>query len=882
MSRQRPKRPRRASTRGQTDREKVVSQNQPAEKPKASPKPASKPGRKSKAKPKTKPKAKTATKTKTESKVKLKQPDQPSDAETQAAGLGFTADELAQGQKLIEQEAAAAVSVASEPETKTPAPEPTPEPDVTDDPQTAPPLPKRSRSETPAVVRFFRTYALGAITFVLLALWCSREASAATRLQDATLTAVAALMSQLVATDKRVTSPRIRHLAPFFIAAAVCKSGQLLGFGAAWEGVVSNIGRAMRLVLQTPDRPSYPATLAAVTEGWIALAGQPVTVSVLLLFNSGDLRDVGGLVGLPARVRMVAVAVAGTVLAFLIVNAIIGGIVYWFLWEPLLALAVVATGRAQGIGVAVLARALAAASSITYAVIDRDRILRAVAHVYVHTVRRAMLGSRVRAVHSYAKADDDRMSGFVLSNIHMQVLETIERPFRATLSAERFMAQVRTEPAARRTIKRIKSWFGKMSVAASTSKLADALAKHHGIPASEFPRNVRRVPLHVNRYSAFQSAAEQIMAADPRDLACGIDVKFDNESGVDSGGLTTEFFRIITDSLLPASDKDGDSARASMDGDEDDFIRPPPLLRRQSSVRGAGQPMFKSLPDTSLMLCPSDRPIFYYKALGRVFGMCVLYNCRGDAATIPASLSTSLLKFLLRREINHTDVRAIDPDYFRNRMEYMLAPGGVRTMCDILGEDAIYFVADDDTELKPGGRSLRVTEQNKIEYVALLSEFYLVGRVRRQVSQFLQGFWSIVPLQLLKNSNFDETTLSLSLSGIPCIDVDNWEKHSKGTVQQYQPELWRWFWEVVREMPLDVQLKLLQFSTGLTRIPPVGFGDLKPLFQVELNTSVEATHLPTAHTCFNTLSLPDYKSKADLKSKLKMAMALSSNEFGMM
>lgn len=50
-------------------------------------------------------------------------------------------------------------------------------------------------------------------------------------------------------------------------------------------------------------------------------------------------------------------------------------------------------------------------------------------------------------------------------------------------------------------------------------------------------------------------------------------------------------------------------------------------------------------------------------------------------------------------------------------------------MASILGVDELYFVDLDDVdengleyELKPGGRSIKVTEDNKGEYVSLLAE----------------------------------------------------------------------------------------------------------------------------------------------------------------
>lgn len=97
------------------------------------------------------------------------------------------------------------------------------------------------------------------------------------------------------------------------------------------------------------------------------------------------------------------------------------------------------------------------------------------------------------------------------------------------------------------------------------------------------------------------------------------------------------------------------------------------------------------------------------------------------------------------RAIEADDVRALDPEYFKNRMELLLGPGGVETMQSIYGLDSLHFVEIDPLEvggyaqcknhpvscycyrcmqgtetaeeLKPGGRNVVVTEENKYECV---------------------------------------------------------------------------------------------------------------------------------------------------------------------
>jgi hypothetical protein len=233
-------------------------------------------------------------------------------------------------------------------------------------------------------------------------------------------------------------------------------------------------------------------------------------------------------------------------------------------------------------------------------------------------------------------------------------------------------------------------------------QLADLLARRHlreavaPRRASSF-RQLRRaftkLPLEVDRSAVFDSSAEQLLAATGEQMYAGLNIIYRDadgraEAGVDSGGLTAEWFHLISTELT----------------------------RANADVR----PMFRLLQDNSLFLAPSSRHLMFYMALGRAVGVCVLYNCRGDNTVLSASLSSALLKFMVDEPITADDVRAIDPLYFKNRMLTLLEPGGVELMAMVLGLDELFFVDLDDEletrgELKPGGAGLRVTEHNKAE-----------------------------------------------------------------------------------------------------------------------------------------------------------------------
>jgi len=111
------------------------------------------------------------------------------------------------------------------------------------------------------------------------------------------------------------------------------------------------------------------------------------------------------------------------------------------------------------------------------------------------------------------------------------------------------------------------------------------------------------------------------------------------------------------------------------------------------------------------------------------------------------------------------------------------------------------------------------------------------------------------------------------------------------------------FWDFAHALPRVSQQKLLQFTTGSDRVPVGGLGKLKltitrngsdsdryafnkikylniPLLYILHSNIALSNRLPTAHTCFNVLLLPEYSSKEKLDERLSKAINYAEG-FGM-
>lgn len=79
-----------------------------------------------------------------------------------------------------------------------------------------------------------------------------------------------------------------------------------------------------------------------------------------------------------------------------------------------------------------------------------------------------------------------------------------------------------------------------------------------------------------------------------------------------------------------------------------------------------------------------------------------------------------------------------------------------------------YLLQVTDHELIPGGQNIKVTEENKHEYVNLVAEHRLTTSIRPQINAFMEGFSELIPRDLI--SIFNDKELELLISGLPDID----------------------------------------------------------------------------------------------------------------
>jgi len=266
----------------------------------------------------------------------------------------------------------------------------------------------------------------------------------------------------------------------------------------------------------------------------------------------------------------------------------------------------------------------------------------------------------------------------------------------------------------------------------------------------------------------------------------------------------------------------------------------------------------------------------FFEFVGLVIGKAL-----HDGFLLDAHFTRSFYKHILGIPVSVSDMEAFDPDYYKS-LKSILDYDISNTDLDLtFSFQQDQFGKMELVDLKPDGRNIPVTEENKHEYVNLIVEMKLTKSIRKQIDSFLEGFHALIKPEWI--SIFTPTELELLISGLPDIDIEDLRKNTE--YRGYTPEspVIQWFWKVLSEFSQQEKALLLQFVTGTSKVPLEGFKALVGMSgpqKFQIHKVYEKTRLPTAHTCFNQLDLPDYSSFEELKKNLTVAIQFGSEGFG--
>lgn len=229
----------------------------------------------------------------------------------------------------------------------------------------------------------------------------------------------------------------------------------------------------------------------------------------------------------------------------------------------------------------------------------------------------------------------------------------------------------------------------------------------------------------------------------------------------------------------------------------------------------------------------------------------------------------------------HHDMQAIDPDYYKNLqmiLQHNLEDIGLELT---FSTEDHSFGRSQTIDLIPNGRNIIVTEERKEEYVNLVCQHRMTTAIEKQIKAYLEGFHDMVDTDLI--SIFNAKELELLISGMPDIDIHDLKKNTNYNGYRPADKEIEWFWSIMFSLSRSEKAAFLQFVTGSAKVPLAGFSELQGMrgiqkFSINKATGSEGA-LMSAHTCFNALDLPVYKSEEEMKEKLLYAISEGAGGF---
>ncbi|KAM8904781.1 ubiquitin-protein ligase E3A-like isoform 2-T2 [Spinachia spinachia] len=335
---------------------------------------------------------------------------------------------------------------------------------------------------------------------------------------------------------------------------------------------------------------------------------------------------------------------------------------------------------------------------------------------------------------------------------------------------------------------------------------------------------------------------EMIAMENPADLKKQLYVEFEGEQGVDEGGVSKEFFQLVVEEIF-----NPDIGMFTYDERTKLFWFNP------SSLENEGQ----------------------YTLIGIVLGLAIYNNCILDV-----HFPMVVYRKLMGKKGTFRDLADANPVLYQSLKELLEYEGSVEddmmitfqiSETDLFGNPLMH-------DLRENGDKIPVTNENRKEFVAQYAEYMLNKSVEKQFKAFRRGFHMVTnesPLKYL----FRPEEIELLICGSRNLDflaLEETTEYDGG--YNRNSRIIKEFWETVHSFGEDQKRLFLQFTTGTDRAPVGGLGKLKMIIA---KNGPDTDRLPTSHTCFNVLLLPEYNNIEKLRERLLKAITYAKG-FGML
>lgn len=372
--------------------------------------------------------------------------------------------------------------------------------------------------------------------------------------------------------------------------------------------------------------------------------------------------------------------------------------------------------------------------------------------------------------------------------------------------------------------------------------------------------------LQVSRDNIVSDAFIQIgelVQRHPRELHKPLKVRFFGEDGVDEGGVRKEFYQVLLEHIMSPN-------YGMFENDEEtnfhwfrrDFLEP----EYSWTLIGI---MFGLAAFNSILLDVQFPPVIYRK-LAVAFRNNFLRMEAQDNNTQP------LQQLEYKADLN--DVKETFPA-IGNSLQHLAAYEGddVEDVFGLTFEISYegLFGKMKTVELVYDGAKKAVTSDNRQMFIDAYINYLMQDSIKLPFNNFTAGFASILSGPFVHMLTADE--LETLVAGEKELDFGGLRGSAKYEGYSQNSSVIVNFWQVLSEYDEELKRLFLSFVTGTDRAP---IGGLRKLILIIQRAEGDSNRLPTSHTCFNVLLLPEYGTRAKLRDRLSTAIR-NSKGFGL-
>lgn len=380
-------------------------------------------------------------------------------------------------------------------------------------------------------------------------------------------------------------------------------------------------------------------------------------------------------------------------------------------------------------------------------------------------------------------------------------------------------------------------------------------------------------PLVISRKNIFEESYNQFMTSTELNLHRNIQIYFIEEVAHDAGGVEREWYSTIFKEIF---------------SEKNNFFYE---IKTKSDAKGT---FFIS---NKINEKYSDKKDMYYSFIGILFAKALL-----DKILIPYKLNPIILKYLIYSNDNKNDngnninnennifnlddIKNYDIEIYNSLNNLLIS--------NLDNNEDIFFIWNingNEIELIDKGKNILVKNDNKQLFVNKVIQLICYKSVEVELSSLKKGFINLIPINYIKIFSIEE--LSFVLSGQSIININDWKLNTvyKGDLKE-KSKVIQLFWEVLSELNNEQLLLFYKFCTGSTAVPIDGFSAMSGPRNKIMKFTIESiknnddndkqcNKLITVQTCFNSIILPEYKTKEEMKKAIYIILENDTNYFGL-